>query len=61
MSERDHSYWMGSLAATVALALKDLKEKRESEARRLLDRALREFLASPLPSAELKSMLRGMR
>jgi hypothetical protein len=61
MSERDHPYWMGSLAATIALALKDLKEKREPSAQRLLDRALREFLASPLPSAELKDLLRGMR
>ncbi len=48
----DADYWVGSLAMTVALASTDPEPKR------ILDSALREFLATRPPGNELADMLR---
>lgn len=48
------AYWNGSLSMTIALALK----ADEKEGKRILKRTLTEFLDHPLPSEELKQLLR---
>lgn len=53
-SARSDHYWVGSLSMSVALALK----AEQPEARRILKRVLDDFLRSPLPSSELRSILR---
>lgn len=54
--EQAHSdpFWVGSLSMAAAIALKS----EQTEARQILKRTLDDFLRSPLPSTELRQMLR---
>ena len=53
-----YPYWCARLATGVALAVVDMRQKHDYLARRHLEVLLREFLASGVPSDELK---RGLR
>jgi hypothetical protein len=52
-------YWLGSFAAVAGIAAQAIDEHDPKRARRLLRSTLAEFIASPVPNEELRSMLRG--
>jgi hypothetical protein len=55
---RSDPYWVGSLSASAAAAYSALKRNDPATARHQLKHTLDDFLRSPLPSEELRSMLR---
>jgi hypothetical protein len=56
---RSDPYWVGTFAATIGIAAQAIDQGMPKEARRMLREALADFIASPLPSEELRVTLRG--
>lgn len=54
-SQAHPHYWLGVLSMTMAQAV---GERDPSESRRLLERSLKDYLRSPVPSEEVKRYLR---
>lgn len=50
-------YWLGALSTTVGIAAQTVTQK-PTAAQKDLQACLREFLASPVPSDELRAILR---
>ena len=59
--ELTYPYWVARLATGITLAVGDLRQKHEHLARVQLEQLMREFLASPLPSSELKRSLSELK
>lgn len=55
----DSSEWLGKLSATVGIAAEDIAQGEPKVARSQLRSTLAAFIASPVPSEELREMLRG--
>lgn len=56
---RTDAYWVGQMSATLAIAAESIDNHNPKGARRELRSVLAEFIASPVPSDELRDMLRG--
>ena len=56
---RSDAYWTGSLSTTIAIAAQYLDHRDHRGAKKLLRSQLAEFIASPVPSEELRVILRG--
>ncbi len=52
---RTEGFWLGRLGATVGYAAKEMPKGHQRE---VVKEALAEFIASPVPSEELRKMLR---
>ncbi len=53
--EKSAHYWNGRLGATVGYAAKEMPKGHQRE---VVKETLAEFIASPVPSEELRAMLR---
>lgn len=56
---RTDAYWVGRMSATLGIAAESIDNSNPKGARRELRSVLAEFIASPVPSEELREMLRG--
>ena len=56
--ERTEPFWTGRMSATIGIAIEAIDEKDPKRARKDLRNCLAEFITSPVPSDELRGLLR---